>query len=324
MKFWKNNGRHLFTPTDLWAQLNGLANEKIDRIFKHTRNGDLYATALERLPDLTPTNSDLDQDAVTIGNKKDIDFYQETQFQQALRQLMPWRKGPFHLFGTMIDSEWNSSIKWNRLKNNILPLTGKRILDIGSSNGYYMFRMSAAQPELILGIEPYPLFFTQFLLLQHYAKIKNIFCIPAKLEDMNFFRSFFDTVFCMGILYHQRSPLDALSLIHALMKKGGELVLETLILSGNKDHALFPAKRYAKMNNVYFIPTTICLFHWLRRTGFHDIKCISVEKTTSNEQRKTDWIASQSLDAFLDPENPDLTIEGYPAPTRAIILAKAK
>jgi tRNA (mo5U34)-methyltransferase len=184
--------------------------------------------------------------------------------------------------------------------------------------------MASHQPELILGIEPYPLFFIQFLLLQHYARISRLFCIPAKLEDLSFCPSFFNTVFCMGILYHQRSPLDALNQIHAQMEKGGELVLETLIIPGEKEISLTPYKRYAKMNNVYFIPTVACLTHWLHRSGFDHIRCVSINKTTSMEQRKTDWIASQSLDSFLAPNSPELTVEGYPAPTRAVMLALKK
>jgi tRNA (mo5U34)-methyltransferase len=187
-----------------------------------------------------------------------------------------------------------------------------------------MFKMAALEPKLVFGIEPYPLFFTQFLLLQHFARINQLLCLPFTLEELPSCESFFDTVFCMGILYHQRSPLDILTQIHSQLRQGGELVLETLILKSNEEVALFPAKRYAKMNNVFFIPSIICLTHWLHRTGFGNIRCISIEKTTTLEQRKTKWIVSQSLDSFMDPDDPNLTIEGYPAPVRAIVLADAK
>lgn len=321
---WKENGRHLFAQADFWPRLELLADENAARIFAHNKKGGELAAVLKTLPEINPSVLNPTEDKVTIGTIEDIDNDQAKQLQQNLRRLMPWRKGPFELFGTTIDSEWVSSLKWNRLKNHIAPLNNRRILDIGCSNGYYMFRMAASRPELILGIEPYPLFFAQFLFLQYFARENSIFCLPAKLEDLTFCGPFFDTVFCMGILYHQRSPLDALNLIHSQMTKGGELVLETLVLPGDEDLALSPAKRYAKMNNVFFIPTVACLINWLHRTGFEQIRCISVDKTTSREQRKTDWIASQSLDSFLDPDNPDLTIEGYPAPTRALILAEAK
>lgn len=324
MRYWIKTGQHLFMSTDFWPKLENLIYQKLALVYQQNKKADVYTSILNTLPQVEPSVIYLDRDRVTIGVKNNIDRFQAGNLQGALKQLIPWRKGPFELFGTLIDSEWVSPLKWNRLEHHIAPLLGRRILDIGCSNGYYMFRMAAHQPELILGLEPYPLFFTQFLLMQHFAGIHGMFAVPAKLEELTFCNSFFDTVFCMGILYHQRAPLDALNQIHSQMQKGGELVLETLIIPGDTDTALFPAKRYAKMNNIYFIPTINCLTHWLRRSGFENIRCIAIDKTTAAEQRKTQWIRSQSLDDFLDPSDPDLTVEGYPAPTRAIMLANSR
>jgi tRNA (mo5U34)-methyltransferase len=50
---------------------------------------------------------------------------------------------------------------------------------------------------------------------------------------------------------------------------------------------------------------------------------VDVTPTTSAEQRKTDWIQTESLKDFLDPDNPSKTVEGYPAPVRAVFLARA-
>ena len=324
MKYWLEVGRPLWAQTDVWPKIEALAHKKTGLIFKKNKKGKDFTNILEKLPEIKPSVINLNHEKVIIGKKEDITGIQDKKLVQSLKLLMPWRKGPFKIFGTVIDSEWNSALKWNRLKNHIKPLLGRQVLDIGCSNGYYMFRMAALGPNLVFGIEPYPPFFTQFLLLQHFARIKQLFCLPITLEELSFCKSFFDTVFCMGILYHQRSPLDTLTQIHSHLRQGGELVLETLILKSEKDVALFPAKRYAKMNNVYFIPSITSLTHWLHRTGFTNIRCISIEKTTSLEQRKTKWIVSQSLDSFMNPNNPNLTVEGYPAPVRAIVLANAK
>ncbi len=324
MNHWRNVGKDLYGSAKFWPQLEDLARRKTAQMFNQPKPALPFTAAMESLPKVAPSWLDLNRDRVIIGKKEDLEALQAERIQVILRQLMPWRKGPFELFGTFIDGEWVSSLKWNRLKNHIASLEGRRILDIGCSNGYYMFRMAAQQPESILGIEPYRLFFTQFLLLQHYARVPQIYCLPAKLEELTSCNFFFDTVFCMGILYHQRSPLDTLTQIHSKMVSGGQLVLETLIITDDADLCLFPAKRYGKMNNVYFIPTVACLTHWLRRTGFEDIRCVDITQTTSAEQRKTTWIKSQSLADFLAPHDPSLTIEGYPAPTRAVLLARAR
>jgi tRNA (mo5U34)-methyltransferase len=209
------------------------------------------------------------------------------------------------------------------LADHLQPQTGRRVLDIGSSCGYYMFRLAAQHPALVIGIEPYLTFYFQYLALSRYLSIPGLCTLPLKLEELPSMHRCFDTALCMGILYHRRSPLDTLLSIHRMMVPGGLLVLETLIIEGNEELALFPEKRYARMNNIFFIPTVKCLEHWLRRCGFDGIRCVDVSKTTPAEQRRTDWIDTQSLSDFLDPDDPEKTVEGYPAPVRAMFLATA-
>jgi tRNA (mo5U34)-methyltransferase len=241
-----------------------------------------------------------------------------------LTGLKPWRKGPFNLFGSEIDSEWNSALKWHRVTPHIKPLQGRKVLDVGSSNGYYLFRMMAAQPQLLLGIEPYAAYYYQYLALRHFLHLHGTYCLPLRLEDLPQMHQWFDTLLCMGILYHRRSPLDTLAQLKAMLKPKGQLVLETLIIPGEEDNALCPRDRYARMRNVFFIPTVKCLQYWMQRCGFDHIKCVDITPTTLEEQRKTSWIDSDSLDRFLDPQDHTRTVEGYPAPIRAVVIAEPK
>jgi len=109
-----------------------------------------------------------------------------------------------------------------------------------------------------------------------------------------------------------------------VLRCGGQLVLETLVLEGEEELALCPEKRYAKMNNVYFLPTVPCLRNWLQRSGFSGIQCVDVSVTTVEEQRQTPWVRTESLSDFLDPNDARRTVEGYPAPLRAVLLAEAR
>ncbi len=276
---------------------------------------------LARLPRVRPSRVALDRDWITIGRPEDLDGDQRASLQDTLYALKPWRKGPFDLFGIRIDSEWDSSLKWARLVPFLGDLAGRRVLDVGSSNGYYLFRATAARPNLILGIEPYPVYFYQFLTLQHFLPRPGLYNLPLRLEQLPAMPDGFDLVFCMGILYHRRSPLDTLAQMHALLTKGGCLILETLIIEGDDPLALSPHSRYARMRNVFFIPTVACLTNWLVRSGFDDIRCRDITPTTAREQRKTPWIDSDSLDSFIDPDDRRRTVEGYPAPVRAMVTA---
>ena len=125
----------------------------------------------------------------------------------------------------------------------------------------------------------------------------------------------------MGVLYHRKSPIEHLQQLHQCLKSEGELVLETLIIDGEGNEVLFPKDRYAQMNNVWFLPTIPLLVKWLERCKFKNIRVVDVNQTSLEEQRTTEWMTFNSLSDFLDPSDCNLTIEGYPAPKRVVILA---
>ncbi|AKO45745.1 tRNA 5-methoxyuridine(34)/uridine 5-oxyacetic acid(34) synthase CmoB [[Haemophilus] ducreyi] len=240
-----------------------------------------------------------------------------------LKQLMPWRKGPYHLHGVHIDTEWRSDFKWQRVLPHLAPLKDRTILDVGCGNGYHMWRMVDEGAQMVVGIDPTELFLCQFeAVRQLLGNDRRANLIPLGLEQMQPLAAF-DTVFSMGVLYHRKSPLDHLSQLKAQLVKGGELILETLIIDGDINDVLTPADRYAKMKNVYFIPSVAALINWLKKIGFKNARCVDQSVTTLAEQRKTEWLENESLVDFLDPRDQRKTIEGLPAPKRAVILANA-
>jgi len=305
------------------AELETLIRSKRALLDQPVGNTLKYQKSLDRMPEVLACETWLDRDRIKAGRPCDISETALKALRFSLFQLCPWRKGPFDLFGIDIDSEWQSYIKWNRFIHKIKPLKNRRILDIGSSNGYYMFRTAAHDPFMVLGVEPQMTFYFQFLALQRIMALDNVFALPATFEELPGINDYFDTAFCMGILYHRKSPLAMLAKIHDMLRTGGEVVVENLILETDDHICLCPESRYAKMRNVFFIPGIRVMEFWLKRAGFTDIKCINVSKTTSEEQRKTEWIQTESLEDFLDPENGNLTVEGYPAPVRAVFTATA-
>jgi tRNA (mo5U34)-methyltransferase len=276
-----------------------------------------WDTTLSEIPCLTNTHADFSSDTVKVTADSKIDH---EGLKNSLKNFMPWRKGPFDLCGIHIDSEWRSDWKWHRLIDHIAPLTNRRVLDIGCGNGYYLFRMLGADADIAVGVDPTRLFLYQFMALQKLLPNNNAFYLPLRSEHLPAFASF-DTVFSMGVLYHHRSPFEHLSELNSFLKPGGELVLETLIVPGDLSTALVPADRYARMANVWYLPSVGALEIWLQRIGFCNVRIVDVCKTTTNEQRQTEWMQFQSLADFLDPGDPKLTIEGYPAPHRAILIA---
>jgi len=241
---------------------------------------------------------------------------------EALRKLIPWRKGPFMFNELSLESEWNGDMKWQRITKYIKPLKNKRVLDVGAGNGYFTLRMAMEGSKRALGIEPFLLFNYQFRAIKSMIESPlNAILLPVKLEDMPK-KPIFDTVFSMGVLYHQRDHMAHLSQLHEMMAPDAELVIETLVVEDPEDYILVPNGRYAQMRNVYSIPSIKTLKSWLNDANFNNTRVVDVSKTTTTEQRKTPWIGENgaSLEDFLDPLDDSLTIEGYPAPTRAIVV----
>ena len=240
-----------------------------------------------------------------------------------LEGLHPWRKGPFDLFGIQVDTEWRSDLKWDRLAHAIAPLAGRLVLDVGCGSGYHAWRMMGAGASRVIGIDPTLLSVHQFLAVKRLAGDLAVDVLPIGIDEVPRSLGVFDTVFSMGVLYHRRSPIDHLLELQGLLRPQGELVLETLVIEGSGGEVLIPRDRYAQMRNVWFIPTPDTLRFWLERTGFERIRLLDVSVTSVEEQRSTPWMRFHSLTDFLQPDNPAKTLEGYPAPRRAIFLAEA-
>ncbi len=279
-----------------------------------------WAKLIDFLPHLEADHIEL-KSAVRSERICPLSDGQKQRITYLLKQLMPWRKGPYDLHGIYIDCEWRSDFKWQRVLPHLAPLQDRLILDVGCGSGYHMWRMLGEGAQMVVGIDPTELFLCQFEAVRKLLNDdRRANLIPLGIEQMQPL-GVFDTVFSMGVLYHRKSPLDHLSQLKSQLRKGGELVLETLVVDGDVNTVLVPADRYAKMKNVYFIPSVECLINWLQKTGFNNVRCVDVALTSLQEQRKTEWLENESLIDFLDPQDHGKTIEGYSAPKRAVILA---
>ncbi len=310
----------LDAKADAWAKV---LPQQLATAFDLTRHGNLeqWQTVIECLPKLATTHRLLDADAVQIGLSDDLPETARMQLEHQLKALHPWRKGPYNLFGINIDTEWRSDWKWNRLKNHISPLNHRMVLDVGCGNGYHCWRMLGAGAKMVIGIDPLLLNVMQFQLVRKLHGEAPLYVLPLGIEELPYGLNAFDTVFSMGVLYHRRSPIDHLLELRDCLQPGGELVLETLVIDGRLGEALLPEGRYARMRNVWFLPSCETLISWLKRCGFKNIRLVDVTTTSAEEQRSTEWMQFNSLKDFLSAENPQLTCEGLPAPKRAIIIA---
>jgi tRNA (mo5U34)-methyltransferase len=290
--------------------------------FNTQRFGDLadWLTALEQMPTLDTDQVELNSE-VRLSSSKPMSNAGLEQLDKCLRALIPWRKGPYQIHDTYIDTEWRSDWKWDRVLPHLDNLKHRTILDVGCGNGYHCWRMLGAGAERVIGIDPSPRFVVQFRMLKHFLPKAKVDVLPLGIEDLPTNLQAFDTTFSMGVFYHRRSPMDHLRELKATLRPAGQLVLETLVIEGELGDVLVPEERYAKMNNVWFLPSCATLVSWMKKCGYKNIKVVDVSNTTTEEQRATDWMTFHSLAEFLDPNDPTLTAEGHPAPMRAVVVA---
>ncbi|MCK4839231.1 MAG: tRNA 5-methoxyuridine(34)/uridine 5-oxyacetic acid(34) synthase CmoB [Desulfobulbaceae bacterium] len=311
-------------PTPHKSEIEALLG-KCDQLEASGKKGIIrYRHPFESIKHIRAAHLDFSGDTVKIGRRDELGEADHDKVIEVMRNFIPWRKGPFEVFGVEIDAEWRSERKWHRLQQALPDLKDKIIADIGSNNGYYLFRMAAHQPRLALGFEPHLHHHFTFKTLNSLANQDNLKSEMLGVEQIGLFENCFDVIFMMGILYHRISPVEVLKETLKALRPGGTLIVESQAIPGEEPIALFPEKTYAKAPGTYFVPTGPCLTNWTTRAGFKDVELFASHPMDNNEQRRTAWMDFESYDNFLDPSNPALTIEGYPAPIRVFIKARKK
>lgn len=303
----------LFQRVGTWRCLDPLLGSR----FSCKSHGDFerWKTALDVLPQLEAEMVHCG-DRVTMSGA--IGTTVRARLRPSLLALHPWRKGPFRLFGIDIDSEWRSDWKWQRVLPHLDPLTDRAVLDVGCGNGYFGWRMLQAGASLVAGIDPTLVFVMQHLAINHFARDDRNWVLPLRFEELP--EAQFDTAFSMGVIYHRRNPQDHLGRLFRFVRPGGQVVVESVIV--RQQPSLFPGGRYARMRNVWEIPSPSTLSRWTKEAGFRDVAVVDVTPTSTAEQRRTPWMRFDSLAQALDPHNQQLTVEGWPAPVRAIVTGR--
>jgi len=301
------------TEVEPWIEL---LPERIAHGLRYERHGLLpqWEEVLAQLPTL-------ESSTIELKNEVRVDGSTIGGLEELLKKFHPWRKGPYQIHGVHIDTEWRSDWKWDRVHPHIQSLKDRTILDVGCGNGYHCWRMVGKGAKLVVGIDPSPMFVCQFFAMKNFIRDPHAWVLPLGIEDLPEAQGAFDTVFSMGVLYHRKSPLEHIEQLKSFLPPGGELVIETLVVDGPEGYSLTPDGRYAKMRNVWSIPSVPTLESWLHESGLKNIRTVDVTTTSVEEQHSTDWMTFESLPDFLDPNDPAKTIEGYLSPIRAVVVA---
>ena len=319
---------HFFSwmPSSPFASYENTIRDAVYNVLEGRAHGDMHhwLQFLKILPNIDVASVHLNCDAPRVTSRASLTIFQKKKLNQGLMGLCPWRKGPFNFFEKRVDAEWRSHWKWNRIVSALTPLRHRLVLDVGCGSGYYAWRMLGQGAHRVIALDPCLLFMLQCLAFKKYAGYNQpLDFLPLTLEAFPKNTVAFDTVFSMGVLYHRKTPIAHLEMLFGALKQGGELILETLVIEhAERTAVLVPESRYAKMRNVWFIPSVGQLLLWLKRSKFENMRVVDITKTSIEEQRSTQWMARESLVDFLNKNDMSKTVEGYPAPVRAMIIAQ--
>jgi len=312
----------LSDETDIFDELQNFfesVSPKIAKNIAENGNSSKWLSSLQILAQSKNCECFIEDGKLVIFSEEKTDY---PIIYAALREFMPWRKGPWQILNIDIDTEWRSDLKWDRFAK-FCDFSGKKILDIGCGNGYYAYRAAIeGGAKFVLGVDPSIYSYFQSQIAAKLCPQIPVKIFPLAQKDLPQNLPIFNVVFSMGVLYHHKNPIGHLSHIYELLAKNGEIILETLIVDDkNFSDGFCPKGRYAKMRNVYEIPSIKKVENLLNSLNFKEIKLLDVTKTTNQEQRKTAWMTFESLEDFLDKNDDSKTVEGFPAPTRAIFCA---
>ena len=178
-------------------------------------------------------------------------------------------------------------------------LKGKRVLDVGSWDGYWSFEALKRGASEVVAIDDFSDYmgsldkrdrktWETFDLCRSALGYSEDACrrIEMSIYDVNAQRlGIFDVVFFFGTLYHLRYPLLALDLISSICKE--EIYVESAILDdyspyqGGLGHGysgrqmlmeFYPGKEYGNNETNWWVPTLLCMMSMVKASGFGNVE----------------------------------------------------
>jgi tRNA (mo5U34)-methyltransferase len=154
-------------------------------------------------------------------------------------------------------------------------LSGKRALDVGTSNGGAAFLMERLGAERVVAVEIYSPEWFGFNKIREFLG-SHVEYVQGTVYDLNRLvgGESFDIVLFWGVLYHLRHPLLALDEVRAVLSPEGEVSLETAVSDDELgSFAHLPIARFFRRDELagdpsnWFSPTAACLKDWCASSG---------------------------------------------------------
>lgn len=153
-------------------------------------------------------------------------------------------------------------------------LSGKRVLDIGSADGFYTLEFARRGATEVVAIDPWKKHIGRIKWLKNYFDLQNITPVEGRIEDLTIEAyGRFDLVFMLGLLYHLKDPLRGLEAVSQL---SGVLYLESISIFDEENSYLYLKPPQEGVHAIpKWIPTTRCIRDMLEMVGFSNVREIT-------------------------------------------------
>jgi 2-polyprenyl-3-methyl-5-hydroxy-6-metoxy-1,4-benzoquinol methylase len=153
-------------------------------------------------------------------------------------------------------------------------IKGQQVLDVGCWTGGVSLILERLGAEVTaideVGKYPHLLNFMAqaFGLRSLIALDKSLY----QLDEASFFERY-DTVFCLGVVYHLSDPIVGLRRLYHTLKAGGRLCIESMSIPSDQCFCEYegPSRRRGTFGWNWFVPSPKALKQWLEDSGFEDV-----------------------------------------------------
>jgi SAM-dependent methyltransferase len=115
-----------------------------------------------------------------------------------------------------------------------IPLSGKRVLEVGCRDGLFCFHSERAGASEVIGIDNDLSRGAVELLIPHFQSGVRMYQLNVTDLTPELY-GYFDCIICAGVLYHLRYPFHALARLRSVMIEGSILVIETAVFTKHDD-----------------------------------------------------------------------------------------
>jgi tRNA (mo5U34)-methyltransferase len=214
--------------------------------------------------------------------------YSREELRELFDSVKPWHHLiDVHGVPTKVEPAWGEYLDhpralWESVSQVLPDLSGKRVLDVGCNDGFFLFACRQLGAKEVVGIEASEHFFNHAVLVNSLLDPGGISVHQMSAYDVGDEMGEFDVTLALGLIYHLKSPLLFLERVAPITSS--TIIVETAVRNSIEDResrergvASAPAMEFIENPATqlhpeggpnWWVPNSECVRAMLRVCGF--------------------------------------------------------